>query len=196
MRYYLKKYWFANLLAILPGLIVCALRTGNNFLMIWSFQSIIELNLLGFLFWNLMMTAVWFLVLWVESLGEFFQGRAIRKMNHAVRSDMTATLLSMSYRDFHSKDTGEFLSWFTNDVNQIEGLAWRPFYQCIDSAATVICCTVALLTLHWSLLAAALVNVVVMMLAPQLFTKHMEKLGESCEAGQSKYSGSVVKTKI
>ncbi len=186
MSYYLKKYWFANLSAILMLLIVSALQIGNNLLMMQTFQSIIELDLRGFFFWELILTGSWFILLWVDSLYELLQGRAIRDMNNAVRRDMTATLLQKSHVEFHGKDTGEYLSWFTNDVNQIEELAWQPFYRCVGCAANVIFSAIALLTLHWSLLVAALANVAVMMLVPQLFTKRMEKLGADCEAGQSK----------
>lgn len=186
MSYYLKKYWGANLAAILPLLIVCALQIGNNLLMMQTFQSIIELDLRGYLFWTLILTGSWFILWWTNSLYEFLQGRAIRAMNNAIRRDMTATLLHKTHVEFHGTDTGEYLSWFTNDVNQIEQLAWQPFYRCVACTANVIFSAIALLTLHWSLLVAALVNVVVMMLAPQLFTKRMQKLGKAWEAGQSK----------
>ena len=189
MRYYLKKYWVANLLAILPGLVVCALQVGNDLLMMRVFESVIKFDLRGFLFWELMMVAAWVLLLWVGGLRDYFQARAIRAMNNAVRRDMAATLLHKSHVEFHGKDTGEYLSWFVSDVNQMEDLAWTPFYQCVDLAATAIFCVVALLTLHWSLLVAALVNAAVMLLAPQFFTKRMEKLGEACETEQAKATG-------
>ncbi len=189
MLYYLKKYWFTNLVAIGLLLLDCALRIGNNLMMMWSFQGIIDRDLSSFFFWMLMLTGSWFILLWVEGLFEFFQGRAVRMMNNEVRRDMTATLLHKSHVDFHGKDTGEYLSWFTNDVNQIEELAWQPFYQCVAGAANAIFSAIALMTLHWSLLVAALINVVVMMIVPQLFSKRMEKLGKDCEAGQSKATG-------
>ena len=189
MKYYLKKYWGANLLAVLLALVVCAFETGNNLLMMQTFQSIIELDLRGFCFWSLMLTGSWFVLMWINGLQEFCQGRAVRMMNNAVRQDMTATLLAKSHVEFHGKDTGEYLSWFTNDVNQIETLAWQPFYQCVACGASALFSAIALLTLHWSLLAAALVNAVVMLLAPQLFTKRMEKLGEACETEQAKATG-------
>ena len=189
MSYYLRKYWVANLLAILPGLVVCALQVGNDLLMMRVFESIIKFDLRGFLFWELMMVAAWVVLLWVGSLRDYFQARAIRAMNNAVRRDMAATLLHKSHVEFHGKDTGEYLSWFVSDVNQMEDLAWTPFYQCVDLAATAIFCIVALLTLHWSLLVAALVNAAVMLLAPQFFTKRMERLGEACETEQAKATG-------
>lgn len=36
-------------------------------------------------------------------------------------------LLDKSYQDFHKQSVGEYLAWFTNDVSQIENLAWNPF---------------------------------------------------------------------
>ncbi len=189
MKYYLKKYWGANLAAVVLALVVCALQTGNNLLLMQTFQGIIDRDLRSFFFWMLLLAGSWFILLWVNGLQEYCQGRAVRLMNNAVRRDMTATLLAKSHTDFHEKDTGEYLSWFTNDVNQIETLAWQPFYQCVACGASAIFSAVALLTLHWSLLAAALVNVVVMMLVPQLFNKRMEKLGKDCEAGQASATG-------
>ncbi len=185
MRYYLKKYWPANLLAILLLLIVCALQIGNNLLMMQVFQSIIELDLRGFFFWELIMTGAWFLLLWIEGVYKFFQGRAVRAMNNAVRRDMTATLLHKSHGEFHGTDTGEYLSWFTNDVNRIEELAWQPFYQCVACAANALFSAAALLTLHWSLLAAALVNVAVMMLVPQDLSLTFQKGGKYALTGPS-----------
>ena len=189
MKYYLKKYWGANLAAVVLAVIVCAFQTGNNLLMMQTFQGIIDRDLRSFFFWMALLAGSWFVLLWVNGLQEYCQGRAIRLMNNAVRRDMTATLLAKSHVQFHEKDTGEYLSWFTNDVNQIENLAWQPFYQCVACAANALFSAVALLTLHWSLLAAALVNVVVMMLVPRLFNKRMEKLGKACEAGQAQATG-------
>lgn len=189
MAHYLKKFWSANLLAALPVLAVCALQTGTSLLMIRTFQSIIERDMGGFIRWMLIMVGAWFLLLGMNSLQEFFQGRAVRAMNNALRQDMAATLLQKNHREFHALDTGEYLSWFTNDIGQIENLAWKPFYQCVESAATVVFSTAALLTLHWSLLGAALATTVVMLFVPQLFNKRMEKLGSACAQEQAAATG-------
>lgn len=89
MAYYLKKFWKANILATLPILTVCALQTGTSLVMIRTFQSIIERDLRGFGVWIVMMVGTWFLLLGINSLQKFFQGRAIRAMNNAVRQGMT-----------------------------------------------------------------------------------------------------------
>lgn len=185
MFYYFKKFWKANTLTILPLLISCALNTTASLLMMRLFQGIIERDLKQFAFWYLALMGNWFILIAINGLETYFEGRAIRIMNNAVRKDMAATLLEKSHGDFHKLDTGEYLSWFTNDINQIENLAWNPFFNCINYAALAAFSVMALLTLHWSLLVAALVNSMVMLFIPRLFNKKMECLGNICAQEQA-----------
>ena len=185
MKYYLKKFWKANFLAVLPLLVSCALNTAASLLMMRLFQGIIERDLKQFAFWYLALMGNWFILITVNGLETYFEGRAIRIMNNAVRKDMTATLLAKSHGDFHKLDTGEYLSWFTNDINQIENLAWNPFFSCINYATLAVFSVMALLPLHWSLLVAALVNSMVMLFVPRLFNKKMERLGNICAKEQA-----------
>ena len=185
MTYYLKKFWKANVLVIIFLLIHSALNTAASLLMMRVFQGIIELDLRQFFFWCLTLMGNWLILIAVGGLETYFEARAVRMMNNAVRQDMTATLLQKTHREFHALDSGEYLSWFTNDINQIENLAWTPFFNCINYAALVVFSAVALLTLHWSLLAAALVNAAIMLFVPQLFDQRMKELGGVCAHEQA-----------
>ena len=185
MTYYLKKFWKANALVIIFLLASSALNTTASLLMMRLFQGIIALDLQQFFFWYLALMGNWLILIAVGGLETYFEARTVRMMNNTVRQDMAATLLQKSHREFHALDTGEYLSWFTNDINQIENLAWTPFFSCINYAALAVFSVVALLTLHWSLLAAALVNAVIMLLVPRLFNKRMEKLGSVCAQEQA-----------
>ena len=185
MTYYLKKYWKVNALVIIFLLVHSALNTTASLLMMRVFQGIIELDLRQFFYWCLALMGNWLILIAVGGLETYFEARAIRMMNNTVRQDMAATLLQKTHREFHALDSGEYLSWFTNDINQIENLAWTPFFNCINYVALVVFSAVALLTLHWSLLAAALVNAAIMLFVPQLFNKRMEKLGGVCAQEQA-----------
>ncbi len=189
MTYYLKKFWKANALVILFLLAHSALNTAASLIMMRVFQGIIELDMRQFLFWCLTLMGNWLILVAVGGLETYFEARAIRMMNNTVRQDMTATLLQKTHREFHTLDSGEYLSWFTNDINQIENLAWTPFFNCINYAALVVFSAAALLTLHWSLLAAALVNAAIRLFVPQLFHKQMEKLGDVCAQEQAAATG-------
>lgn len=185
MLNYLKKYWKENTLVIFLLVILCGLQVGANILMMQSFQGIIDRNMQQFMLWMLILVVVWFLIYGLSGVETFFRCRVIRIMNNAVRQDIAEILLKKGYWSFHEQSVGEYLSQFTNDISQIENLAWNPFYDCIRSAVTVVFSIVALLTLHWSLLAASIVTTVIMLSAPKLFHKKMEYLGTVCTQKQS-----------
>lgn len=84
--------------------------------------------------WTLILVGVWFLIYGLTGVEAFFPCRVIRSMNNAIRQDIAEILLRKSYRSFHEQSVGEYLSQFTNDISQIENLAWNPFFNCIRSA--------------------------------------------------------------
>lgn len=185
MTYYLKKFWKQNALTgfFLIAVSVCDVLT--NLAMMRVFENIIDFNLPGFLTWIALDGALFVFLLIFDQMGAVFQGRAIRCMNNCVRLDIAATLAHTDYQNYHARESGEYLSQFTNNISQIESMAWNTFFQCITTAATVLSSVIALLTLHWSLAAASLLTAVFLLNIPKLFGKRMENLGAECEAKQA-----------
>lgn len=185
MSCYIKRFWKENALTIFFLVILCGFQVGANLLMMQSFQGIIDRNMSRFIFWMLLLVVIWFFIYGLTGVETFFRCRAIRSMNNAIRQDIAEILLQKSFRSFHEQSVGEYLSQFTNDIGQIENLAWNPFFDCIRSVVTVVLSIVALLTLHWSLLATSLVTTAVMLSVPKLFHRKMEYLGTVCTQEQS-----------
>ena len=190
LAYYLKKYRWLVLLGALPTLVVCGGQAGASLATAQLFQAVFEGSLSGMLRWVILLVGIWLGLMAFGVVRDLLQARAIRRLNNGAREDMSAALLQMGHQDYHSKSTGEYLSQFTNDVNQIETLAWRPFFQVVEMAATGVFSVLALLTIHWSLVLAALVTAVVMLFVPQLFNKRMERLGTVCSQEQAAATGS------
>lgn len=182
---YLGKYWKENALVLFWLMLLCMLQVGANLLMMQAFQGIIDRNMDWFLCWTFLLVSVWFLIYGLTGLETFFRCRVIRKMNNAIRQDIANMLLQKSYRQFHQQSIGEYLSLSTNDITQIENLAWNPFYDCIRQTVTIILSIAALLTLHWSLLIASLITTAVMLSVPKLFHQRMESLGAECAQEQA-----------
>ena len=189
MARYLVKFKGDVLLALLPLVAICGMLSLTSLVTAQVFQRVFEGDLSGLIKWMLILTGAWFLVQAVSVLHELLQARAIRRLNNAVREDMAEALLRMSHQDYHAEGAGEYLSRFTNDVNQIENLAWKPFFQLVEAAATSLFSVIALLTIHWSLVLAALLTTVVMVFVPQLFNKRMKALGAVCSEEQAKATG-------
>lgn len=71
-------------------------------------------------------------------LRESAQARVVRALNNDLRHDLCCQLLQKGYQDYHKQDSGEYLSWMTNDIKQIEQLAWNPFFNCVGRASQVL----------------------------------------------------------
>lgn len=191
MRHYLKAFWRHNFLVVIVLLITSALQVGTNLIMIQAFQQIIGLDFYHFFIWISILIATWIALLWINALEVYLEGRAVRAMNNRVRQDIANSLLHKKHHEYHETTTGEYLSWLTNNVNQIENLAWRPFYSFIKAIATVIFSIVALLMLHWSLLIASLITTIIMFFIPNLFNSKMESLGRVSAQKQAAATGTI-----
>lgn len=53
-------------------------------------------------------------------------------------------------------DTGEYLSWYTNDVREAENQGFQVFYSCMDEALKLILGAASLLFIRWEILALTL----------------------------------------
>ena len=178
MKYYLKKHWKLNALIILLTIVYAGIAVLPNLTMMYMTQGIIDRELNTFLFWMwvelflyLMMAAMSFILTWTKSTAK-------RAMNNDLRSDIAATLLGSDHGEFHAKQSGEHLSRFSNDVTQIQTLAWDSFYNIILITGQVIFSCIILGNLHWSLLVLSAVSSVVMLYSPRLVSKRMETMSK------------------
>lgn len=132
MIYYIKQKWFQSAQVCVLLILEWGLQAAASLLMIQTFDAIFRLNAHDFLFWTGINLVTWGLYFATSCLREIVQARTIRILNNEVRHDLYRTLLEKSYQDFHKQDSGEYISWLTNDVKQMESLAWKPFLNALD----------------------------------------------------------------
>lgn len=185
MIYYLKKHWGINLLIAILQIAWAGVRVLTNLAMIQIGQSVIDLNLKQFVFWLAVQTGLWIVFCLLDGIRTWAKSKATMIMNNHVRADIVATMLRKNHQEFHAQQSGEYLSWFTNDVNQIAGLAWNSVYSFISIGAEIIFSIVALAQMHWSLMAVSLVVAVVIINVPKIFDKKMETLSGVCANEQA-----------
>ena len=185
MSYYLKKHWKINLLVIFLQIVWGALYAGANVTMMNMMQAIMELDLELFVFRFLLHLGMWFAIIVFDGLRGWAKSKAKLCMNNEVRADMAATLLKKNHQEFHAQQSGEYLSWFTNDINQISGLAWDSFYGIISVLSQVVTSIIALTQLHWSLLAVSAFVALIILNVPKLLGKQVKTLSEACSKEQA-----------
>lgn len=185
MGSYLRKNWKKSALVCLLQIVEWGFQAGVQLLLMQVFDKALSLDLKAFLFWSAVDMAAWGGYFLVCYLRESAQARVVRALNNDLRHDLCCQLLQKGYQDYHKQDSGECLSWMTNDVKQIEQLAWNPFFNCVGRASQVLWGIVVLLSLHWSLMAASLVSALIMWALPKLFEKRLEQLGRLCSERQA-----------
>ncbi len=185
MNYYFRKNWKRIALACSLGLTCEGVYVLLQLIMMQSFDAAIGLDFRRFLLWTAAEIGGYILYLTLAALEGVLEARAIRAMNNQVRHDLYISLLDKTHTAYHSRDTGEYISWLTTNVKQMENLAWTPFFSCVNQAGLIVWCILALISLHWLMLAAGLVSAAVMLVVPKLFQKRMERLGEACAAAEA-----------
>ncbi len=188
MMYYLKKYWKVNLLTIFFQVLMYAFSACMRLILMREFRGVIQKNIRLFLLWTVAEIISWILYFICYGLHSFFRAKAIRAMNNEVRRDLTATLLKKDYLSYRAHDIGEYLSWLTGGVEQIESSAWDSFFSLTGCIAQIVAGLTALASLHWSLIIVSLLSSVLVIGAPKLFEKHMERLGKACAQAQASAS--------
>ena len=144
MKYYLKKCWPTVTAASICMVVAYGLQVCTSLVQIQITQGLLDGDLRAFTIRIILLLLTWLAVVLCLIAETFFQGRAVRRMNNALRRDMAAGLLHKTHQEYHKQESGEYLSPFTNDVNQIEQMAWTPFFTIMGSAAQVVSAS-----LHW-----------------------------------------------
>lgn len=176
--YYLNRNRLLSVVVCFFQVTAWGMQTALQLLLMWVFEAALQLDLEAFLLRIAVYFLAWCFYFLLCTLEAFFEAKAVHALNNCVRRDIYRTLLQKSYQQYHSQDSGEYLSWLTNDIKQMEKLAWNPTFAMVGSIARIICSIIALASLHWSMLVAALAISAVMWATPRLFKKKLASLSE------------------
>ncbi len=185
MWYYIRKHWKINSLITVLQVARAGISVYINFLMIEAGERLLALDLKGIL-----LLTVWVLLLYYTLSGldiarTWAMSRSTMEMNNHVRADITATILDKSHLEYHAQQSGEYLSWYLNDVNRIVSYGWESYFSILVLFSEVVFSITALTSLHWSLVIISVLVSLVMIFFPKLFEKRIARLSTTCAAEQA-----------
>ena len=144
MLYYLKKTWLDSSLTILCQIITSGVAVFAALASMKALDGLLEQDATLF-FWGLTAhLGAWAISFTASHLETVFHYRALQKINGLERRDMTAALIRKSHQEYHSKESGTYLSGFTNDISQMEQLGWEPFFNLFGTISQIISSLIAL----------------------------------------------------
>lgn len=185
MACYLRRNWKICFAVCLLQIVGWGMQAGVQLLLMGTFEAAMQYDFQRFLILCGVSLAAWGTYMGICVLTDFCQAHAIRRLNNSVRYDLYASLTGKSYVNYHSKPSGEYISWLTNDVKQMEQLAWEPFFGFVGRIAQVIWSIIVLSSLHWSLMIAAIISAVIMYFLPKAFSGRIQRQGEVCTLAQA-----------
>lgn len=185
MAYYFRKNWKICSAVCLLQIVGWGMQAGVQLLLMGTFEAAMQFDFQRFLILCGVSLAAWGTYMGICVLTDFSQAHAIRRLNNSVRYDLYVSLVKKSYANYHSKPSGEYISWLTNDIKQMERLAWESFFSFVGRIAQVIWSIIVLSSLHWSLMAAAIVSAVIMYFLPKAFSGRIQRQGKACTQAQA-----------
>ena len=84
-------------------------------------------------------------------------------------------IASLDYAEFTDKDCGHYVSWLTNDVDQIYSQSFASLFSGIENLATAVFSLGALFMLSWYVGVAAIILLFVISVLPQMAGKTLQR---------------------
>ena len=133
LLYYLKKTWKESLLTVLCQITAYGVEVFAALTSMVMLDGLLEQAPRKFIWGLLTHLMIWAVSFLASHLETVFHYQAMRRINALERKDMTAALMKKNHQQFHTQESGAYLSSFTNDVAQMEQLGWEPFSDCLAS---------------------------------------------------------------
>ncbi len=119
--------------------------------------------------------AIWLLAMLLYYVSLLAKSKIQQKLKNELRCMVGHKIGSLSYSDFTGKDSGHYVSWLTNDVDQIYSQSFTSLFSGIENLATAIFSLGALCLLSPYIGVAAIVLLIVISILPQLTHKKLQK---------------------
>lgn len=133
---------------------------------------------------------IWMITVVTYYLGGVWKGKAQKAMNNDMRHDISNILMRKSHQQYEEHAIGDYISWYSNDVAQIEMWALNSFFSLVTCMFQVVITAVSLFLIHWVLVIVALMGGVLLMVISVLFEKRItEKANATSKVSEVFYSG-------
>ncbi len=145
------------------------------------------------------------LVIWFSAMGMYYlsliaECHAKRVIRHDIRIFISEKINSLSYREQQAKDSGNLVSWLTNDADQIYTQAFAPVFSGAEALASWVFSLAALFFLSPYIGITAILLLGIVSVFPHLAGKQLEKAStrrsEAMEGAVERYKDAVMGSSV
>lgn len=128
---------------------------------------------------GLVVLVIWAVTLLIMYIYNVFQSWVTCRMKTDLREIMANKIVSMDCVEFLKKDTGNYVSWMTNDVEQINNEVFLNLFNIIDAVGKTVFSMFALFYLGIGIGITAILLFAFMAVVPQMAAKGLDKKTEA-----------------
>lgn len=153
----------------------------------------------------LILTLLIELVIWLGAMGMYYLSlivkcHAKRVIRHDIRTLISKKINSLCYREQQAKDSGNLVSWLTNDADQIYTQAFAPVFSGAEALASWVFSLAALFLLSPYIGITAIFLLGIVSVLPHLAGKRLEKAStqrsEAMERAVEQYKDTVMGSSV
>lgn len=176
-----------------PLLAVSALAIAASLAMVYAGYSLAYLfdccQAQGDRMRALLAAFVYELVVWLGAMGLYYaallaQARLRQRIRSDLRAMMAEKMIATPCAQWAARDTGNMLSWLTNDAEQLYAQSFATLISAVENAATAAFSLAALLMLSWQVGLTAVILLAVISLAPQIANRPLRRANAAHSAAQ------------
>ncbi len=169
-----------SILIILSALSLVA--GGYSMSTLLNFKNVNELFIIG-----VKVLIVWLLAILLMYISNINKEKTMVKIRNNLRIELSRNLIKMDYELYYSKDTGNYISWFTNDVNEISLKAFENIFVFIENLAMGIFSFLALIYFNFYIGIMAIILLVCISIIPNLLSEKIKEANILLTKRQEKF---------
>lgn len=187
MQYYIRKNWKINAAAGLLIALAAVLQVLASVLNMQIVNAMVAGEIQQLLYATLRVIGLWFIIMLVIYARNVVRAKALETIHNHIRADLTAGIARLSPQQFRNEKTGSYLSWYTNDIQQLDTSCFTVFYNLIAQVTVLVAALAALIYLNILLAVICTAGAVLLLFVPKLFEKKANQAGEDLSSAQETF---------
>lgn len=124
-------------------------------------------------------------------ISDYFNSKYIKKTNLYTRKIIDQTIIAKSEELVSNKNTGKHLSWYINDVNELENKYFKNIVNIFYYGSLVLFSAISIVVMHWIMLVATVLLLIVSLIVPNFVSKYIYEAQKKLTETNEKYTENV-----
>lgn len=121
----------------------------------------------------------------------YYQSKLQSRLRNELRVELSKRIINQDYENFDKVDSGTYLTWFTNDIKEIDGRCFEGVFNIIHSITSVVGTFIAIATFNiWISVATAVLSVLMIFL-PNIMNNKLQEKGEKHTKEEESYTSKI-----